>query len=99
LAPKLLCGLEALFGISVIDTYGMTEAASQIAANPLGRRKLGSVGQSAGPEVAILDDEGRCLSSGERGEIVLRGPTITRGYYNDAAATAHRNQREDYSGH
>jgi acyl-CoA synthetase (AMP-forming)/AMP-acid ligase II/acyl carrier protein len=88
LAPKLLCGLEALFGIPVIDTYGMTEAASQIAANPLGRRKLGSVGQSAGPEVAILDGEGRCLTSGERGEIVLRGPTITRGYDNDAVATA-----------
>ena len=88
LPPKLLCGLEALFGVPVIDTFGMTEAATQIAANPLGRRKLGSVGQSAGAEIAILDGEGRRLSSGERGEIVLRGPTITRGYDNDAAATA-----------
>ena len=88
LAPKVLCGLEALFGVPVIDTFGMTEAATQIAANPLGRRKLGSVGQSAGVEIAILDGEGRRLSSGEHGEIALRGPTITRGYYNDAVATA-----------
>jgi acyl-CoA synthetase (AMP-forming)/AMP-acid ligase II/acyl carrier protein len=87
LPPKVLSGLEAVFGVPVIDTYGMTEAATQIAANPLGRRKPGSVGQSAGAEIAILDGEGRSLPSGERGEIALRGPTITRGYDNDAAAT------------
>jgi acyl-CoA synthetase (AMP-forming)/AMP-acid ligase II/aryl carrier-like protein len=79
--------LEALFGVPVIDTYGMTEAASQIAANPMGRRKPGSVGRSAGAEIAIMDREGRRLPAGQRGEIALRGPTITRGYDNDAAAT------------
>jgi acyl-CoA synthetase (AMP-forming)/AMP-acid ligase II/acyl carrier protein len=87
LAPKVICGLESLFGVPVIDTFGMTEAATQIAANPLGRRKLGSVGQSAGAEIAILDGKDRRLSPGEHGEIALRGPTITRGYYNNAAAT------------
>jgi acyl-CoA synthetase (AMP-forming)/AMP-acid ligase II/acyl carrier protein len=81
-------GLEALFGVPVVDTYGMTEAASQIAANPLERRKPGSVGQPAGPEIAIMDSEGRRLPAGKRGEIALRGPTITRGYDNDPAATA-----------
>jgi acyl-CoA synthetase (AMP-forming)/AMP-acid ligase II/acyl carrier protein len=87
LPPKVLRGLESMFGVPVIDTFGMTEAATQIAANPLGRRKLGSVGQSAGAEIAILDGEGRRLASGEPGEIALRGPTVTRGYCNDAAAT------------
>jgi acyl-CoA synthetase (AMP-forming)/AMP-acid ligase II/acyl carrier protein len=81
-------GLAALFGVPVIDTYGMTEAATQIAANPLQRQKPGSVGRPAGPEIAILDGRGRRLPSGKRGEIALRGPTITRGYDNDAAATA-----------
>jgi amino acid adenylation domain-containing protein len=51
-------------------------------------RKIGSVGRAAGPEIAILDGEGRCLPAGKPGEIVLRGPTIARGYDNDAAATA-----------
>jgi acyl-CoA synthetase (AMP-forming)/AMP-acid ligase II/acyl carrier protein len=88
LAHDVLGGLEALFGVPVIDTYGMTEAATQIAANPLQRRKPGSVGRPAGPEIAILDSEGRRLPAGKRGEIALRGPTITRGYDNDAAATA-----------
>ncbi len=87
LPPDILDGLEALFDVPVIDTYGMTEAASQIAANPPERRKKGSVGQAAGPEIAIMDHEGRRLLVGETGEIVLRGPTIMRGYDNDAAAT------------
>ena len=87
LPPDVLGELESLFGVPVIETYGMTEAASQIAANPLGRRKPGSVGQSAGAEIAIMDREGRRLAAGERGEIALRGPTITRGYDNDVAAT------------
>jgi acyl-CoA synthetase (AMP-forming)/AMP-acid ligase II/acyl carrier protein/NRPS condensation-like uncharacterized protein len=87
LPPNLTDGLEALFGVPVIDTYGMTEAASQIAANPLERRKPGSVGQPAGSEIAIMDSEGRRLPAGKRGEIALRGPTITRGYDNDSAAT------------
>ena len=87
LPPNVTDELEALFGVPVIDTYGMTEAASQIAANPLGRRKPGSVGQPAGAEIAIMDGEGRRLPTGKRGEIALRGPTITRGYDNDAAAT------------
>jgi acyl-CoA synthetase (AMP-forming)/AMP-acid ligase II len=88
LTRQTLSGLEALFGVPVIDTFGMTEAATQIAANPLQRRKPGSVGQAAGPEIAILDSQGRQLSVGKRGEIALRGPTITRGYDNDPAATA-----------
>jgi acyl-CoA synthetase (AMP-forming)/AMP-acid ligase II len=87
LPRDVLSGLEARFGVPVIDTYGMTEATTQVTANPLARRKPGSVGQPAGPEVAIMDNEGRRLPTGERGEIVLRGPTITRGYYNDPAAT------------
>jgi amino acid adenylation domain-containing protein len=88
LPTEVLRKLEALFGVPVIETYGMTEAATQIAANPLDRRKPGSVGKPAGAEIAIMDPDGRQLPAGGRGEIVLRGPTITKGYDNDAAATA-----------
>lgn len=87
LAPAILNGLEATFGVPVLETYGMTEAASQIAANPFELRKIGSVGRAAGPEIAIMDETGRTLASGERGEIMLRGPNVSRGYYNDEAAT------------
>jgi amino acid adenylation domain-containing protein len=79
--------LEALFGVPVIETYGMTEASTQIAANPVERRKPGSVGTPAGPEIAVMDREGRHLPAGEHGEVALRGPTITRGYDNNEVAT------------
>ncbi|EIG61459.1 MULTISPECIES: non-ribosomal peptide synthetase [unclassified Bradyrhizobium] len=87
LAPAILDGLEATFGVPVLETYGMTEAASQIAANPFELRKVGSVGRAAGPEIAIMDETGRALASGEHGEIMLRGPNMSHGYYNDEAAT------------
>jgi amino acid adenylation domain-containing protein len=86
--PRDVLGeLETRFGVPVVETYGMTEGASQIAANPLGRRKPGSVGRPAGAEIAIMDARGRRLPPGQRGEIALRGPTITRGYDGDPAAT------------
>ncbi|WP_027552763.1 non-ribosomal peptide synthetase [Bradyrhizobium sp. Cp5.3] len=87
LAPAILEGLEATFGVPVLETYGMTEAASQIAANPFELRKIGSVGRAAGPEIAIMDEAGRACASGVRGEIMLRGANMTRGYYNDEGAT------------
>ena len=54
LSPSTLSRFEAAFGLPVIETYGMTEAASMITANPLdGPRKTGSVGVPAGTEVRV----------------------------------------------
>ncbi len=88
LAPKLMEDLEAAFGVPVLESYGMTEASHQIASNPLPPRphKAGSVGPAAGPEVAVMDSQGNLLPSGRTGEIVLRGPTITRGYLSNPEA-------------
>jgi acyl carrier protein len=65
----------------------MTEAAHQVASNPLPprERKPGSVGRAAGTEVAIADDTGRRLPPGERGEVVIRGPGVMAGYANAPA--------------
>jgi acyl-CoA synthetase (AMP-forming)/AMP-acid ligase II/acyl carrier protein len=88
LAPQVMAGLEAAFRAPVIEAYGMTEAAHQMASNPLPprARKPGSVGLPAGPEIAVLDPEGGRLGAGERGEVVIRGPNVTRGYVNNPAA-------------
>lgn len=82
LPPKVMGELEEAFGIPVIEAYGMTEAAHQIASNPLPphSRKPGSVGVAAGPEIAIMDEAGKLLESGFRGEIVIRGANVTSGY-------------------
>jgi len=84
LPPAVMADLEETFKVPVIESYGMTEAAHQMASNPLppARRKPGSVGLAAGPEMAILGDDGNLLPPGQTGEIVVRGSNVTAGYAN-----------------
>lgn len=88
LSPQVMRGLEAAFGVPVIESYGMTEAAHQICTNPLppGQRKPGSVGLPGGPEVSIMGPGGNLLKPGEKGEIVLRGTNVCSGYESNPAA-------------
>jgi len=53
--------LEAALAAPIVEAYGMTEAAHQIASNPLppGERRPGSVGLPSGPSVGIMDEDGR----------------------------------------
>ena len=83
--------LERVFKAPVLESYGMTETAHQIASNPIppARREAGSVGCAAGPEVAIMDERGHLRESGETGEIVVRGPNVMPGYENNPDANAH----------
>jgi acyl-CoA synthetase (AMP-forming)/AMP-acid ligase II len=88
--PQVIREIEEVFKAPLIESYGMTEAAHQMASNPLppAQRKPGSVGQAAGPEVAIMGEDGALLAAGEVGEIVIRGPNVTAGYENNAKANA-----------
>jgi acyl-CoA synthetase (AMP-forming)/AMP-acid ligase II len=90
LPPQVMQELEQTFRAPVIESYGMTEAAHQMASNPLPprARKPGTVGVAAGPEIAIMDDAGSLLAPGETGEVVIRGPNVTRGYQNNPQANA-----------
>jgi acyl-CoA synthetase (AMP-forming)/AMP-acid ligase II len=81
--------LEAVFGCPLVESYGMTEASHQMASNPLeGVRKPGLVGLPAGPEIAIMDEDGALLPQGAVGEVVIRGPNVTAGYENNPEANA-----------
>ena len=87
--PQVIGELEAVFHAPVIEAYGMTEATHQMASHPLrGKRKPGSVGVAAGPEIAIMDEAGRLMGPGAIGEVVIRGPNVTRGYENNPKANA-----------
>jgi oxalate---CoA ligase len=90
LPPSLMQEMETIFRVPVIEAYGMTEAAHQMTSNPLppSPRKPGSVGLPAGPEVAIMDDDGRLVPRGTSGEVVIRGPSVTAGYAANAEANA-----------
>lgn len=87
--PQVIGEIERTFGAPLIEAYGMTEASHQMASNPLrGQRKPGAVGLAAGPEIAIMGDNGDLLKAGEIGEIVIRGDNVTRGYENNPTANA-----------
>ena len=87
LPARVMQGLEESFQVPVIESYGMTEAAHQMASSPLppGQRKIGSVGPAAGPEMSIMDDSGNLLPRGEIGEVVIRGANVMSGYGNREA--------------
>ena len=90
LAPQVIRELEETFRVPVIEAYGMTEAAHQMASNPLppGERKPGTVGRAAGPEVSIIDNDGNPLPHGAVGEIAIQGANVMRGYENNPKANA-----------
>ena len=90
LPPQVMEELEKTFRAPVLESYGMTEAAHQMAANPLPPRSRfpGSVGLAAGPEIATMDEQGNLLAAGAIGEVVIRGPNVTPGYEANPEANA-----------
>lgn len=73
---------ESRSGVSVLETYGMSEAASQITANPLpgSERRQGSVGLPVGVLVRVVDEQRRTCEPGEVGSIEIRGPSVVHEY-------------------
>jgi acyl-CoA synthetase (AMP-forming)/AMP-acid ligase II len=88
LAPAIMTKSEKRFGAPVIEAYGMTEAAHQVATNPLPPlvHKPGSVGLSE--EISIVDENGLHLAANAPGEVVVRGRKVMRGYRNNPEANA-----------
>ena len=82
LPPAVLDRFEATSGIGVLETYGMTEAASQITANPLlrSRRRPGSAGRPTGVAVRIVGAHDGELPPGETGAVEIRGAQVIGAY-------------------
>jgi long-chain acyl-CoA synthetase len=77
------------FGIPIHEAYGMTEAASIVSFNHLFRHKIGSIGMPAGIiELKVVDSNDREVKQGDQGEIIMRGPNIMKGYFEQPEETA-----------
>lgn len=88
----LQLAFESKFNCAILEGDGPTECSPVTSVNPIpgkGSRKIGSVGVPVpGVEIKIFDDDDRELPQGEIGEIVVRGPNVMKGYYNDPESTA-----------
>ncbi len=89
LAPEMQINLEEQFGIKIIETMGLTEAAAAILASPMSRdkRKIGSSGKGCSTEVAIFNHKQEPVKTGMIGELVVRGPNILKEYLDNPEAT------------
>ncbi len=89
LAPEVAVAMEERFGVRVVEGYGLTEA-SPVVTTGLGiDAPLGSVGIPVpGVEVRLVDLDGTDVLVGDVGEMLVRGPNVFKGYWEDPEATA-----------
>jgi acyl-CoA synthetase (AMP-forming)/AMP-acid ligase II len=82
LPPAVQARFEERSGVSVLETYGMTEAASQVTANPLdpAARRRGSAGLPVGLALRVVDELGAPCPPGVTGSIEIRGRDVV-GHY------------------
>ncbi len=90
LPPELHRAFEQKFGLSIIETMGMTETAAPIFTNPLeqGARKYGSVGKPEGNVAKVIALDGTPCKPGEIGELAVKGDNVMREYYANPEETA-----------
>jgi thioesterase domain-containing protein/acyl carrier protein len=82
--PLIRDQIEEVFGVPVLEHYGLSEAA-QVACNqpPPGSNKLGTCGKPWAGSVIIVGADGEMLAAGDQGEILVTGDTVISGYLND----------------
>jgi len=81
---------EETFGVRVLEGYGLSETSPVAAFNQLQRpSKPGTVGLPVfGVDIRCVDERDLPVATGERGEVVIRGPNVMKGYYNRPVETA-----------
>ena len=90
LSPAVHTEFEALFGINIVETMGISECTAQILSNPVNKEVdyYGSPGLPVGNEMRIVNAAHESLKDDEIGELAVRGKNIMAGYFKNSDATA-----------
>ncbi len=73
---------------NLIEAYGLTEASPAVTANPIENPKLNSIGiPFIDTEVKIIDEHDREVNIGQKGELIIKGPQVMKGYWNKPLET------------
>ena len=96
LSPEVHKKFEQVFNIKIIETMGLTETSAQILSNPMDKCKHGSAGIPYGNEVKIIDDSGNYLTTGNAGELVIKGDNVLLEYFKNEEATAKAFNKDGY---
>lgn len=89
LPPELHREFERKFGLSIIETFGMTETCAPCFSNPLdpSQRKYGSVGKPVGNLAKVMRRDASACAPGEVGELMVKGDNVMLEYYRSAEET------------
>lgn len=93
ISPELAARTKEVFGVDVLEGYGLTEASSVLAVTPPGKgaSRPGACGRVFSCfDVEVRDSEGRPLPCGEEGRLFIRGPAVAKGYYRAPELSAER---------
>jgi long-chain acyl-CoA synthetase len=87
---ELMNRFQETFGVRVLEGYGLSEASPVVSFNHADKpSKVGTVGQALwGVDIRCVDDEDKPVPTGEKGEVIIRGHNIMKGYYKQPEATA-----------
>ncbi len=89
--PKEILGtFEQRFGVTIWEGYGLTETAPALTSTAVGGvAKAGSIGRPLpGVEIRLVDEDGEDVEEGDPGEVIVRGPNVFRGYWNQPDETS-----------
>lgn len=90
MSAELITRFERRFGVTLLEGYGLSECSVAATINPLdGVRKVGTVGPALpGVQVEIAAPDGQRVAPGERGEVLIKGDILMRGYLGRPEETA-----------
>ena len=76
-------------GVPIAEGYGLTETSPVATCNPIdGTERIGTIGiPLPNTDIKVIDDDGKQLANGEKGELCIKGPQVMKGYWNNPAET------------